>query len=101
MAVRDGSHGRPCASVDARLYIIRRLAGQLQAQLENRCMPLGSSVLRRVLMFPSAVYEPQYSQFPLDVVPSSLRALNEASFWPVVRSLPVISPATSSSAGDS
>src|SRR3989442_6545598 len=98
MAVRDGSHGRPCASVDARLYIIRRLAGQLQAQLENRCMPLGSSVLRRVIMFPSAVYEPQYSQVSLDVVPSSLRALDDGSCLPVVRALPVIFRATSSSA---
>jgi hypothetical protein len=27
-------HGRPCSSAEARLYILRRLAGQAQAQLK-------------------------------------------------------------------
>ena len=32
MPTRVGSHGLPCASAEARLYMMRRLAGQLNAQ---------------------------------------------------------------------
>ena len=46
---RFGSHGLPVASAEARLYRIRRLAGQAQAQPGVFPSPLGSLESRRAI----------------------------------------------------
>src|SRR5215472_16834435 len=70
--LREGSQGFPSISHEARLYITRRLAGQENAQFGKIPKPEGSSVPRRAIRFPASVNDPQYSQFPDEVVPSSL-----------------------------
>ena len=55
MPARARSHGRPSASAEARLYMIRRLAGQENAQLWYMPRPVGSALLRRCAMLPASV----------------------------------------------
>ena len=44
MPGRFGSQALPSASADARLYMMRRLAGQEKVQLWNMPRPVGSAV---------------------------------------------------------
>ena len=55
---RSGSHGRPSRSQEARLYRVRRLAGQENDQFACTPMPLGSLLSRRAIMLPSSVQLP-------------------------------------------
>jgi hypothetical protein len=56
---RFGSHGFPDGSQDARLYMIRRFAGQAKPQPGARPRPLGSEASRRAIMLPACVNDPQ------------------------------------------
>ena len=55
MPARFGSQGLPCASAEARLYMMRRLAGQLNAHWWNIPRPSGSALFRRIVRFPASV----------------------------------------------
>ena len=52
---RDGSHAFPSASAPARLYMMRRLAGQENAHWWYMPRPFGSALLRRCVMLPASV----------------------------------------------
>src|SRR6202158_3673305 len=71
MLTRVGSHGCPFASAPARLYMMRRLAGQEKPQLWNMPRAVGSALVRRCALFPASVYTPECSQLPHIVDPSS------------------------------
>src|SRR5215470_16281265 len=68
---RVGSQGLPCASAEARLYMMRRLAGHENAQLWNMPSPVGSALFLRCELLPASVYTPRCSQLPHIVEPSS------------------------------
>src|SRR5271168_2374049 len=105
------SQGLPSTAHDARLYSTRRFIGQDQAKLGKIPSPEGSSSPRLCISAPASVHEPQYSQLPLDVVPSSLSQANPGSCCPCLicclvfgssrsaSALPLISFATSLSEG--
>src|SRR5262249_33555164 len=110
--LRVGSQGLPLRSQEARLYITRRFAGQDQPHCGWMPSPDGSSGLRRCEAEPASGHEPQYSQFPQEVVPSSRSQANPGNCWPAFHSggvcfssltsasaLPLISLATSASDG--
>src|SRR5437867_10134180 len=84
MPGRLGSQGLPSASAEARLYMIRRLAGQEKAQLWYIPRPLGSAVERRCALLPASVYTPEWSQLPHRVEPSSWSWPKPSSCWPAV-----------------
>src|SRR5512140_1314917 len=50
-----GSHGFPLASAEARLYMMRRFAGQEKPQFGNIPNPVGSAVERRWALLPASV----------------------------------------------
>ena len=85
MPTRCASHGLPSASADARLYMMRRLAGQLKAHWWNMPRPLGSALLRRWAMLPASVKTPECSQLPHIVEPSSRSSANPFTCWPAGR----------------
>src|SRR5262252_8404838 len=58
ISLREGSHGLPAGSADARLYMMRRLAGHENAQLGNSPVSPGSSLFRRAIMLPASVKQP-------------------------------------------
>src|SRR3989442_10910507 len=92
MPGRDGSHGLPSASAEARLYMMRRFAGHENAQLWNMPSPVGSALFRRCALLPASVYTPECSQLPHKVVPSSCSCPNPSSCCPaVLRILPSLS----------
>src|SRR5215472_8229201 len=110
--LRLGSHGLPSTLQEARLYMTRRFAGQDQPHPGWIPRPEGSAGSRRCVAEPASGQEPQYSQFPQDVVPSSRNQAKPGSCWPAFQSvgvclssctsasaLPLISFATSESAG--
>src|SRR5437870_432082 len=68
---RVGSQGLPSASAEARLYMMRRFAGQENAQLWNMPSPVGSALFLRCELFPDSVYTPECNQLPHMVDPSS------------------------------
>jgi len=55
MPGRVGSQGLPCASAEARLYKMRRFAGQANAQFGYMPSPVGSSVPLRAALLPASV----------------------------------------------
>ncbi len=77
ISLRFGSHGLPARSQEARLYRMRRLAGQANAQLSVCPRPNGSELSRRAIRLPFSVQRPQKIQQPHEVEPSS-RKLREA-----------------------
>ena len=110
--LRVGSQGLPSRSQEARLYRTRRFAGHDHPQFWWIPRPDGSSGLRRCVAEPASGQEPQYSQLPQDVVPSSFSQAKPGSCCPVFQSvgvclsswrsasaLPLISLATSVSEG--
>src|ERR1051326_2128392 len=84
---RVGSHGFPSASAEARLYMMRRLAGHENPQLGYTPSPVGSAVERRAALLPASVYTPRWSQLPHIVDPSSWSWLKLSRCWPARRSL--------------
>src|SRR5262249_58874948 len=58
MSLRDGSQALPLGSAEARLYMMRRLAGHENAQLENSPTSPGSLLSRRAMLFPASVKQP-------------------------------------------
>src|SRR5512139_3073336 len=70
MILRVGSYGLPEGSQDARLYRMRRLAGQEKAQFRVWPMPKGSELSRRAIMLPFSVQAPEKIQQPHEVEPS-------------------------------
>src|SRR5439155_26923047 len=111
MPGRVGSHGLPSASAEARLYMMRRLAGQENAQPWNMPSPVGSALFLRAALFPASVYTPECSQLPHMVDPSSWHCANPSSCCPAVlmtlpslsltsvTALPLISLSTSARSG--
>src|ERR1041384_1540448 len=85
MPTRLGSQGAPLASADARLYMTRRLAGHEKPQLWNMPSPVGSAVLRRWVLLPASVKQPECSQFPHIVEPSSRHSPKPESCCPAGR----------------
>ncbi|MNR35641.1 hypothetical protein D3C85_1535030 [compost metagenome] len=70
ISLRLASHGWPAGSQLARLYRMRRLAGQAQAQ--PRVLPRPLSLLsRRAIWLPACVQQPAKIQQALLVLPSS------------------------------
>ena len=55
MPGRVGSQGLPFASAEARLYMMRRLAGHENVQLGYMPRPVGSSVPLRAALLPASV----------------------------------------------
>src|SRR5215469_16141857 len=86
MPARFGSHGFPAASAEARLYMTRRLAGQLNAHWWNIPSPSGSALFRRAELFPASVKTPECSQLPHIVLPSSRSCANPSSCSPAALS---------------
>src|SRR5258708_7190132 len=80
--VRLGSQGLPSASAEARLYMMRRLAGHEKAQLWYMPRPVGSAVERRCALLPASVYTPEWSQLPHDVEPSAWSWPKPSICWP-------------------
>src|SRR5918912_4426185 len=111
MEGRVGSHGLPCASAPARLYMMRRFAGHENAHSWNMPRPVGSTLLRRLAMLPADEYTPRCSQLPHMVEPSSWSCPKLSSCWPAALTtlpslslmsaiaLPLISLRTSSRSG--
>src|SRR5438270_2787883 len=110
--LRLGSQGLPVRSHDARLYMTRRFMGHDQAHWGWMPKPEGSAGSRRCVLEPASGQEPQYSQLPDEVVPSSFSQAKPGSCWPAfqsdgvcfsscrsARALPLISLATSVSDG--
>src|SRR5581483_3659461 len=95
---RSPSQGLPAASQDARLYSTRRLAGHDHPQFGNTPRPEGSSVPRRCIWGPASVQEPQYSQLPDAVDPSSRSQPKPGSCWPALIVCPSFGSVTSASA---
>src|SRR5262245_31233001 len=106
--LRLGSHGLPSTLQEARLYMTRRFIGHDQPHWGWMPSPEGSSALRRCWLEPASGQEPQYSQLPLDVVPSSRSHAKPGSCCPAfhsegvcfssfrsARALPLISLASS------
>src|SRR5437764_9068952 len=91
MPGRVGSHGFPSASADARLYMMRRLAGHENAQLWYMPRPVGSAVERRCALLPASVKTPECSQLPHIVEPSSCSWPKPSTCWPAVFSVFVLS----------
>src|SRR5262245_17225432 len=58
ISLRDGSQGLPVGSADARLYMMRRLAGQENDQFGNKPVSPGSLLSRRAIMLPASVKQP-------------------------------------------
>src|SRR6266576_150413 len=79
--LRSGSQGLPLRSHDARLYKTRRFIGHDHAQLGWMPRPDGSSGLRRCVRAPASVHEPQKSQLPDIVEPSSRKNAKPGSCW--------------------
>src|SRR5258708_9599624 len=86
ISVRGGPNGLPLRSHDARLYRMRRFAGQAHAQPSVWPMPVGSELSRRPIWLPACVHAPQKIQHPLDVVPSSFSCAKPDSWSPFFRS---------------
>src|SRR5215472_18123778 len=110
--LRLGSHGLPSRLQEARLYITRRFIGHDQPQVGWIPNPEGSSGLRRCVLEPASGQEPQYSQLPQAVVPSSRSQAKPGNCCPAFHSegvcfsslrsasaLPLISLATSANEG--
>src|SRR5256714_15250270 len=91
MPGRVGSHGLPSASAEARLYMMRRLAGQENAQPWNMPNPVGSALFLRAALFPASVYTPECSQLPHMVEPSSCSWAKPSSCCPAVFNVFVLS----------
>src|SRR5256885_11387712 len=111
MLGRDGSQVFPSASAEARLYMMRRLAGHEKPHSWNMPRPVGSALLRRLALLPADEYTPVCSQLPHIVVPSSMICAKLSSCWPAAftslpslslmstRALPLMSLSTSSRSG--
>src|SRR5262245_27528354 len=84
MPARLGSQGLPWASADARLYMMRRLAGHENPQVWYMPSPVASAVARRCALLPASVYTPECSQLPHRVEPSSLSCAKPSTCWPAV-----------------
>src|ERR1700733_1135258 len=96
---REASQGLPETSHDARLYITRRFIGHDHPQFGWAPRPEGSELSRRCISAPASVQEPHQIQFPLEVEPSSFNAAKPGNCWPVSRSRPFSSFATSDKEG--
>src|SRR5262245_58318429 len=79
---RVESQGFPAGSAEARLYMIRRFAGQDTPQFGYTPRPVGSDVSRRAVRLPAGDHMPQYSQLPHEVEPSSRSCANAESCAP-------------------
>src|SRR6266852_5548745 len=91
MPGRLGSQGLPSTSADARLYMMRRLAGHENPQLWYMPRPFGSAVERRCALLPASVYTPEWSQLPHIVEPSACSWPNPSTCCPAVFKVLVLS----------
>src|SRR5216684_2444431 len=87
MPGRVGSQGLPWASAEQRLYMTRRLAGQLNVHSGYLPRPLGSALFRRCVRLPASVYMPMCSQSPESVEPSARRSRNFPTCWPALSTM--------------
>src|SRR5665647_1488943 len=91
ITLRFASYGLPVRSQDARLYKMRRFAGQAYAQLSVCPRPNGSELSHRAIRLPFSDQLPAKIQQPHDVEPSSRNSAKPFSCSPAFTSTLVLS----------